>query len=207
MTKRPAAVIVLALLAALGAAAMFQNQGKRAAAPQLPPAPVAARSHFPFGPVKPPRPLPPIGLTMDDGSASDLVVVTQGHWTLAQLIFTNCATTCPLQGAIFQRTQELLRNAGLKFALLSISIDPERDQPAALRRWLGTFDAGDGWRAAAVTISDVGALLDTFNGRKAGLDVHDARVYFIDPHGRLAYTSEDLPDPMALVGLAREARE
>lgn len=175
-------------------------------APDLPPqAAGVAKAHLPFGPVNPRKPAPAIALAMQDGGLGSLADPARGRWLLAQLIFTNCATTCPLQGAIFQRTQQLLKEQGLDADLMSISIDADRDDVAALRSWLAGFDAGENWRAGVAAKRDVGELLDFFNGRKSGLDIHDARVYFIDPQGRLAYTTEDLPDPTALVALLRQA--
>lgn len=171
-----------------------------------PPAEKQAQAHLPFGPVNPRKPAPPITLAMHDGAPGAIGADPRGRWRLVQLIFTNCATTCPLQGAIFQRTQQLLKDAGLDAELLSISIDPDHDDAPALRNWLATFDAGPNWRAGVVSKNDVGAVLDFFRGRKNGLDVHDARAYFIDPQGRLAYSTEDLPDPTALVALLRQAR-
>lgn len=175
----------------------------------LPDIPAASRDvalpHLPFGPVNPRKPAPDVALAMHDGAADSLARPNRKTWRLAQIIFTNCATTCPLQGAIFRRTQQLLEEGGLDAEMLSISVDPDHDDANALRAWLSTFEAGPNWRAAVVAKNDVGAVLDFFNGRKSGLDVHDARVYFIDPQGRLAYATEDLPDPTALVALLRQA--
>lgn len=176
--------------------------------PTIPPAATSAgQAHLPFGPVRPRKPVPHIGLTTHDGSREDLDAARDGRWTLAQLIFTSCATTCPLQGAIFQRTQQLLEKSGEDAELLSISIDPAHDIPAALAEWRAKFLAGANWRAAVVNHDDVAAILDFFSGRKTGLDLHDARVYFIDPQGRLAYATEELPDPLALLELLRAAKQ
>lgn len=208
-TRPPRSAIMLAAslsLAMVGVGAYTLTTRAPTALPVLPaPADNARKAHLPFGPVNPRRPAPPLALTLDDGSTSDLTDVMQGKWRLVQLIFTNCATTCPLQGAIFQRTQQLLNDAGLDVGLLSVSIDADHDDPRALKGWISTFNAGKNWRAAVASSRDSGALLDFFNGRKSGLDVHDARVYFIDPEGRLAYASEDLPDPNALVSLVKQA--
>lgn len=197
-----------ALLAA-AAIIVWSRQGElRATLPTLPPAATSPdQAHLPFGPVRPRKQVPHIKMTLHDGARADLAATRSGRWTLAQLIFTNCTTTCPLQGAIFQRTQQVLKESGEDAELLSISIDPEHDDPAALAGWREKFSAGSIWRAAVVDRRDVGAVLDFFNGRKSGLDVHDARVYFIDPQGRLAYATEDLPDPLALLELLRAAKQ
>lgn len=201
--KRPEIWLVTAAIAF--SVAIWSKSSTEVAVPVLPDAAADTATHLPFGPLKPPKSLPAVRLTMSDGRTSDLAAETSGHWTLLQLMFAGCTTTCPIQGAIFQQTQKAMREAGLKTDFLSVSIDPLSDDPAALSAWLKIFEAEPGWRAGSPAVADLGPLLDSLEGRGKGVDVHDARVYMIDPTGKLAYASEDLPDPAALVSLMREA--
>lgn len=192
------------VLASAAATLLAGGRSTLAPPPTLPAAAAVAQEHLPFGPVAPPRALPHVSLTLDDGAATAFAS-TSGKWTLVQLMFANCATICPLQGAIFQEAQRKFAQAGLPAELLSISVDPARDNPRALKAWLDAFDAKPGWRAAVVSPEDLGALLDALNGRGRGLDIHDARVYLVDPDGHLAYVTEQLPDPSALARLIKSA--
>lgn len=199
--------LAVLLLLGAGAALSFGGLGDGArAVPVLPDAVAEAEpGHLPFGPVRPPRGLPAIAVETSDGEVADLHRLLTGHWTLAQLVFTGCSTTCPVQGAIFQDTQVRLAEAGLDVRLLSISVDPLGDTPALLDQWLERAEAGARWQAALPKLADLGALLDALHGRGDGVDVHNARVYLIDPQVRLAYVTEELPSPAALVVLTQAA--
>lgn len=65
-------------------------------------------------------------------SKSDL----DGEFWIASFIFTNCETVCPPMTANKAYLQELLKEEGLdNVALVSFSVDPERDTPEALEQY------------------------------------------------------------------------
>ncbi len=140
---------------------------------------------------------------LDDGTGTDLAAETRGRWTVLQLMFAGCTSTCPIQGAIFQRTRAELQDTPVRF--LSITIDPVGDTPAALKDWLARYDAGDRWRAAVPDVADLGPLVDVLEARGDGIDVHAAAAYLVDPQGRLAYVTEAMPSPETIAAIAREA--
>jgi len=145
-------------------------------------------------------------------------VVTRGAlrgtvW-IANFIYTRCTETCPLQTAELARLQvEFHGEPDLR--LVSITVDPERDTPAALSayaerygadpvRWL--FLTGDkraiyrlateGFRLGVVDPDDPGAqtssLLRVVSPRPAwathgskGLVMHSARLVLIDRQARI----------------------
>jgi protein SCO1 len=178
---------------------------------ESPPLPVltaggeAAAGHLPFGPVSPAREFPILAAVANDGGTVSLPTMFEGHWTLAQFMFTGCSTTCPLQGAIFQETQRRLKVEGLEVSLLSVSIDPLGDTPESLTGWLAQFEAGKNWKGIIPKPDGLTAILDLMGGRGEGVDVHDARVYLIQPDAKLAYITEEMPAPAALVGLIKAA--
>lgn len=73
--------------------------------------------------------------TNQDGeqiSKSDL----DGKFWVASFIFTNCETVCPPMTANKAYLQQLLKDAGLDdVALVSFSVDPERDSPDVLKQY------------------------------------------------------------------------
>lgn len=198
-----------ALLLAAGGAGFIALKGSAPAPlPVLPGAaePRAAGGHdLPFGPVRPARALPEATLRLDDGSERRLSELTTGGFTVVQLMFAGCTTTCPLQGAIFREAQALAAKEGVEARLLSVSVDALGDDPAKLAAWLREAGATPGWRAGVPALAELGPLLDALQGRGKDYDVHDARAYLVDPDGRLVFVSEDLPSPAALVSLLREA--
>jgi protein SCO1/2 len=210
--RRPAILALAAVLplAAGGATTMLATGESATPVPTLPPqsAPDEPRAHaMPFGPIRPARALPDVALTRDDGVATTLAAeTTSGRFTIVTLFFAGCSTTCPVQGAIFKATQERLIASGVSAGLLSISVDALGDDPERLRAWLKAQDAAPGWRAATLGLDGVGPMVDALQGRGRGYDVHDARVYLIDPRGRLVYVTEDMPSPDALATLISEAQ-
>lgn len=209
--SRPIVVAALALLLAGGvAAAMLAAPGRAPAAiPTLPPkasVEAPAAHAMPFGPIRPARPLPDLALTRDDGARTSLKAEAASGFTLVTLFFAGCTTTCPVQGAIFRAAQETLAAKKLDARLLSVSVDALGDDPARLAGWLKAQGAQAGWRAAKLELDGVGPLVDALQGRGRGYDVHDARVYLIDPRGRLVYVTEDLPSPDAIAALIADAQ-
>ncbi len=150
-----------------------------------------APPHEPFGPVTPPVAAPPLVVARDDGAAVELPRLLRGRTTAVQLVFTRCTATCPIQAALFAGVARRLRRPDAQ--LLSLSIDPAHDRPAALRAWLARFAAPARWRAAAPREEDVDRLLDFFRGRATGADRHTARVYLFDREARLVFRTAELP--------------
>lgn len=158
---------------------------------------------LPFGRIAPPAPLPDVALTLRDGSPSSLGTATRGRWTVLQLMFAGCTSTCPIQGAIFERARADLANVPVSF--LSISVDPVGDTPAMLGDWLDRFHAGQNWQAGVPSLEGLGPLLDVLRGRGDGIDVHGANAFLVDPEGRLVYMTESMPSPETIVALVRDA--
>ncbi len=157
-------------------------------------------AHGEMGPVEPRLLAPATPLVLHDGRQTDLQRVLLGRWTALQLMFTGCSAVCPIQGAVFSS----LQNDGLmqrlpKAQLLSISIDPLADNPAALAAWLRRFEARPAWTAASPPVAWVDRLLDFVKGRtppnKQNADRHTAQVYVFDQNARLAFRLAELADP------------
>lgn len=208
MTVRLTPLLAALVVAAATAGFVIRpGTGEPRQPPTLPPpaasAAAGAEHRLPFGPVSPASPLPSVALAFSDGRSSDLSAETRGRWTVMQLMFAGCTSTCPIQGAIFQQAQADL--ADVPVAFLSISVDPVGDTPPVLAAWLDRFGAGPSWRAAAPALQDLGPLLDVLVGRGQGIDVHGAAAYLVDPEGRLVYMTESMPSPETIGALVREA--
>ena len=65
---------------------------------------------------------------------------------LVSFLFTECADSCPLQAQKMAAVQSLLAGWTTNVVrLVSISVDPDRDQPEVLREYASRFRAGPGW--------------------------------------------------------------
>jgi protein SCO1/2 len=156
------------------------------------------------GRVYPPRPVPDIPVRCADGRSASLRALLQGKATALHLIFTQCTTTCPIQGAIFEKVQDLLpEQTAHGVQLLSLSIDSEADTPEALHKWLERFHARPGWVAAVPRMEDLKAVRTFFSdgGREVGN--HITQVQIIDRNGALIWHTFDLPSADSIVVMLR----
>lgn len=89
----------------------------------------------------------PFEYTDQDGSPFSLSDLENKVW-IADVVFTYCTTVCPAMTANMAELQKRISEAGIEAELVSFSVDPERDDPAALKGYLGKFDANfTNWHA------------------------------------------------------------
>ena len=84
---------------------------------------------------------PDFALTSQDGAEVTLGSL-RGKVIAVAFIYTWCPDICPMLTDKMARVQNVLGpNFGSKVAFVSITIDPERDTPAALKAYAAAFDA------------------------------------------------------------------
>ncbi len=158
------------------------------------------------GRIVPPVPAPDIVVVRHDGISTTLLQMLRGHATAAQLMFTSCTTTCPIEAAIFERVQKTLPGmADRGMQLLSLSVDPTNDTPTALSAWLRRFHAGPNWIAAAPAIGDI-PLLQSLFGKNGDYSDHSTQVQIIDRAGRLVWRTSELPTPGEITSVLERVR-
>ncbi len=82
---------------------------------------------------------PHLVLTDTDGNPYDLVGRTAGRTTLVYFGYTSCTDICPIHLA--QLAQVMARNDMPRdIAVVFITVDPRRDTPEVMRRYLDSFD-------------------------------------------------------------------
>ena len=172
-------IVIAALAAALGL-----WLGSRAFAPSAPK--LAAAVLYPA-----PRPLPAFQLVRADGKPlTD--ADWKGGWTVAFFGYTNCPDVCPTTLATFKQVHAKLRNDGVgdRVRFDFISVDPARDVPDVLSRYVGYFSkdfvAATGTDEELTKLTRALGLIysreETGNGDYA-VD-HSASAVIIDPDGR-----------------------
>lgn len=165
-----------------------------------------SRAHTDAGVVEPPRAPPEVRLTLEDGRSCRLSQALAGRVTALQIIFTRCQATCPIQGALFAQG---VRQLGAELAdaqWLSLSIDPDHDDPAALRAWMARLGAHPRWHAGRPEPQDLDPLVDFLKARNRGPDRHTAQVYFFNRAGLLALRSVDFPPVAEMIRVLRSLR-
>jgi protein SCO1 len=133
-----------------------------------------------------------------------------GKVWIANFIFTNCPSRCPLLTADMEKLQKRMRNMGDAVYLVSFSVDPERDTPEVLkayaekhhanvRRW--RFVTGDLGKVKEAVVRgfkmpiDPGTAMPGADGEKPTLfDItHGTRFVLIDQKARVRgfYDADD----------------
>jgi protein SCO1 len=145
--------------------------------------------------VEPPAVLPDFSLTDQDGrefAAHDL----RSQTALLFFGFSNCQGVCPATLQVLrQATREAGADATAQLRVVFISVDGERDTPAALKAYLEPF--GPAFMGLTGAPAEVGRVARDYKAvffkgmpRPAGgYDVeHTSLVYLVDRQGRLRAT-------------------
>jgi protein SCO1/2 len=115
----------------------------------------------------------------------------RGHPVLLDFVFTHCPGPCPIQTGIQVSLQKRLPDdLRARTRFVSVSIDPQRDTPEALRAYAEARGADlDGWSFLTGTPAEVDAVLADYGVGKSieeGEIAHNLVTYLIDPRGRIA---------------------
>lgn len=85
-----------------------------------------------------PRPLPAFTLTDQDGQPFTRENLL-GHWTLLFPGFTYCPDVCPTTLGLLKSVEAQLGPRADRLQVLLFSVDPERDTPETLKRYVSYF--------------------------------------------------------------------
>jgi protein SCO1 len=97
--------------------------------------------------------------------------IIQGKVVSMNFVYTTCTDVCPLDTAQLREVQRILGDhVGRDVHMYTISINPERDTPAELRRFMRTYDVGPGWTFLTGSREDI-----TLLQRRLGLRPVDER--------------------------------
>ncbi|UTR08873.1 SCO family protein [Evansella sp. LMS18] len=116
-----------------------------------------------------------------------------GKYVFITFMYTYCSTVCPIlemnMGQVYSQVPE--EYIGEDILFLSISFDPERDDPATLAEYTGHFNAdGDTWRMARINDQEeLDSLLEEFGvvviPYENGDFAHNSAFYLVDREGTL----------------------
>ena len=155
----------------------------------------------------PPEVFSGISLTDQNNSPIDRAALS-GRVIALNFVFTSCASVCPRQTrALVEVRAELPEAVRERVLFLSVSVDPDHDQPAVLKQFARTYGADSaGWSFA---LSDekgtrlLGSRLAAFEpGGAPAPSVDSGAVYLFDRAGRLVQRYHGAP--LHVAHLARE---
>ena len=139
----------------------------------------------------PPAALPEFSLRDQRGNLFTAAAL-RGHWSLVFPGFTHCPDICPTTLAILERTHDLLGSTASALQVILLSVDPERDTPEALARYLAFFNPGfTGVTGEQEQLQRLYTGLGVQHIRIPGAGGeysvdHSAALLLVDPEGRLA---------------------
>ncbi|HET7298640.1 MAG TPA: SCO family protein [Burkholderiales bacterium] len=134
------------------------------------------------------REAPNFGLQAFNGETIKLSEL-RGRPVLVAFIYTTCTGACPLLSARMSRLQQMLEKARIPAALVSVTVDPQRDDAKTLAAYAKRFGAGPGWhfvREEPARLAPVLAAYDEWTRREGSGELdHPARLHLIDAAGRV----------------------
>ena len=137
----------------------------------------------------------------------------RGRPVLLTFGFTHCADTCPATLAKLARLTRSLGAAGAGVEIAMVTVDPQRDTPAVLHRFVARFDRPIvGLTGTPARIAQVEAAYHVWAQRIPGKHpvahgydvVHTAVIYAIDGRGYVRAIRNDDDSDAALTGTVRE---
>ncbi len=133
--------------------------------------------------------IPDVVLTNQDGQKVRFKQLLESDKPVAvDFIYATCTTICPILSAGYANLQRKLGADSDKVHLVSITIDPENDTPALLKKYLTQYSAKPGWDFLTGSRNDINRvmiglrrLLPRQDGPQAA-DLHPlAQGRYLDP--------------------------
>jgi protein SCO1/2 len=136
----------------------------------------------------PARAAPDFTLQGSDGSNLKLSRY-RGKVVLLGFGFTSCAAVCPITLATLAAAHKSLGAKGSEVQVVYITVDPERDDAARMKKYLSGFDpsfvGGTGTDAQLAAVrKDYGIAAEKVAGPD-GAFTHSSFIYLIDREGRI----------------------
>lgn len=190
MAKGPVVILVLVLSTLLGPAVRAtQSEHQHVSPPEAAPlANAGGGSHT----------IPDLRLVNQNGETVRFSDLIKGKVFAVNSIFTSCATICPLMGVNFARLEKLLgTHMDQDVVLISVSVDPTNDTPAALKTWQAKFHGGKGWTLLTGSKSQVDQLLRALGLPSADKNRHSSTLLVGGPLGWTRMDALDSPVTVA----------
>ena len=134
----------------------------------------------------------PFQLVDQTGHAVDEHIL-RGRWTVVFFGYTYCPDVCPTTLTALGQTMAALKNKAARLGVVFITVDPERDTPAQLSRYLASPSFPRGVIGLTGSPTQIAAAAKAFrvyfrkvpDGASYSMD-HTAVVYLMDPNGRFS---------------------
>ncbi|HHZ83826.1 MAG TPA: SCO family protein [Nitrospirales bacterium] len=141
--------------------------------------------------------LPNVTLTTQDGRSVRVHDLLDNQLSIINFIYTSCTNVCPLTTANFLQLEQLAGDRD--FQMISISIDPKRDTPARLRKFMQAQGAmSPRWTFLTGSPRVIAPLLGGFGFYNVAVDDHSPGVVIWDGKKQQWTRLVSLPPPHVL---------
>jgi protein SCO1/2 len=162
---------------------------------------VLARFVLPAGP-----PAPDFTLSDQNGRPYTLSA-HRGHVIALFFGYAHCPDECPTTLAALARAKRKAGAAGATFDVVLVTVDPARDTPAALKRYVDQFDpAFTAVTGSEAQLAPVYSAYHVVHEIKGDDIEHSTFVQFITPAGRLSGIGDWTDSPDHFVALMQQAQ-
>jgi protein SCO1/2 len=114
--------------------------------------------------------IPSVKLVREDGKSADFAgELNDDRAVILNFVYTSCTEICPLTSETFTQLQDKLGKGIDKVHMVSISIDPEQDTPATLKKFAKKYKAKSQWNFYTGTVAasvEVQKAFDAYRGDK-----------------------------------------
>lgn len=128
----------------------------------------------------------------------------RGHWVLLYFGYTYCPDVCPTTLALMANVLDRLGSQSAHIVPIFITIDPERDTPMVLKKYLAAFGPRFvGLTDKPATIAKVAHAYRVYYakhnlpGGTYSVD-HSSVIYLLDPNGKFVKAYDDQAPPQAI---------
>jgi len=148
-----------------------------------------APAAFKAGTFDPPREAPDFSLQGSDGHELRIGGF-RGKVVLLAFGYSSCPAVCPVTLATFAQARRKLGAAAAGVQVVYVTVDPERDVPERLKKFLGAFDdtfiGGTGSKAQLAAVRrEYGVTAQKIPYQDSYTYSHSSFTYLIDRQGRI----------------------
>ncbi len=141
--------------------------------------------------------LPNVTLITQNGQSVRVHDLLDNQLSIINFIYTSCTNVCPLTTANFLQLKQLAGDRD--FQMISISIDPKRDTPARLRKFIQLQGAmSPHWTFLTGSPRTIAPLLGGFGFYNVAVDDHSPGVVIWDGRNQQWTRLVSLPPPHIL---------
>ncbi|MDH1575663.1 SCO family protein [Pseudomonas sp. GD03746] len=122
------------------------------------------------------------------------------HLVVMGFIYTSCTTVCPVVSSIMGKVQQQLGGrVGQEIRLVSISVDPQRDDSKRLQSYAKAFQHGPGWSWLTGSPYAITETLKGLGSFSADLSQHPPLILVGDGHSGQWTRYYGFTDPAVLI--------